>query len=170
MNMRRLRKSGLALLVGLTAATTLVAGMPHFFCRCPNGREKLCFAASGNQCCCGGSCCPSKGGEKACQCGSPGATGCCCSQPKNQASGTSSGDRVEVTSGCCLRTLVKPDIKSLPGAKAAASDPGDSQAPFALEPATDYAPPMPEAIRAPWHALRVSPPTDLVIVLQRLTI
>ena len=45
--------------IGLTALMTLVTGLPHFRCQCPNGSVKpFCFGygCSASACCCGGAC------------------------------------------------------------------------------------------------------------------
>src|SRR6516165_5475830 len=58
--MAYLRRTALVTLVWLTAASTLLAGLPHFDCLCPNGqRGSFCLgtATGANWCCCGGSCC-----------------------------------------------------------------------------------------------------------------
>jgi hypothetical protein len=50
-------------LVWLTAAATLVAGLPQRECVCPDGQVKsicLVLPTSPSSCCCHGSCCPGK--------------------------------------------------------------------------------------------------------------
>src|SRR5438552_17897173 len=54
--------------VWLTAIMTLVAGLPHWQCLCPNGNTKsacLEITSSAQACCCNGGCCGK-------QCGSAG--------------------------------------------------------------------------------------------------
>ena len=58
--MRTIGRTALTGLVWLTAAMTLVAGLPHFDCRCPSGQVKpFCLATASKKtgCCCGGACC-----------------------------------------------------------------------------------------------------------------
>src|SRR5262245_26246874 len=60
-----LRRLTLVALIWLTAASTLLAGLPHFECLCPNGqRGSYCLGTATNKtgCCCGGSCCLTKQG------------------------------------------------------------------------------------------------------------
>ncbi len=165
------------MLVGLTAVSTLIAGLPHGVCRCPNGQIKLfCFSSPSQtaKCCCNGSCCGSEDGtEKTCQSGSSGAKaegGCCCSQHGDDDTGAAAGARVTVQGNCCTKTFVLPEMQSLPQSKAALSDGVDVVKFATLEIAICHALPAPEAHKTPWEAFRVPPPTDLLTVLQHLTI
>jgi len=67
--MARFRKIFLACPVSLTAAMTLVAGLPRLECRCPDGHVKpvcLSLFIGSSGCCCGGSCCVARGESGCC--------------------------------------------------------------------------------------------------------
>src|SRR5215475_7170923 len=57
--MKIVRKTALVGQVWLTAAMTLIAGVPHFSCRCPDGHVKpFCLGlAPGGRACCDRPCC-----------------------------------------------------------------------------------------------------------------
>src|SRR6266567_3096934 len=122
--MRCVRKTAMALLVGLTVFSTLAAGTPHFQCHCPNGRLKPICVSSPTRiggCCCGGDCCGSdkaaatttSNAEKHC---------CCCASqdinPKKASERT--GPALRAT--CCSKTLVLPAAQALPDPKIASPD------------------------------------------------
>src|SRR5438552_3421011 len=74
--------------VWLAALMLPVAGLPHFYCLCPDGHVKpFCLSSPSEEsgCCCGGSCCGSVPAEgldcKAAPSANPGEkTQCCCCQ------------------------------------------------------------------------------------------
>lgn len=61
--MKTIKKTFLTFCILLTASMTVVAGMPHFLCVCPDGSIKpFCSGPttspnSSATCCCGGTCC-----------------------------------------------------------------------------------------------------------------
>jgi hypothetical protein len=64
-------------LTWLTILLTPLTGMPHFVCRCPNGRVKpycLGLASKASGCCCGCACCRRASEGKCCCCHTGGAS------------------------------------------------------------------------------------------------
>jgi hypothetical protein len=111
--MRWLRRASLTLLVWLTAAMTLVAGTPHFTCRCPNGRVKpFCFGTAFQKsgCCCNGECCCTKAATD-CPCGKtsdpdaqPVISSCCCAKGAPEPQGATAsccGQQDDSAASCC---------------------------------------------------------------------
>src|SRR5436190_17008074 len=106
------RKMGVTFLVGLTALSTLIAGAPHFVCRCPDGQVKLfCVSApsAATGCCCGNACCRSAGRDvengsanrpKCCETGKS----CCAAQTKGPENGRTIRN-LSVQHNGCTRTL-----------------------------------------------------------------
>lgn len=90
------RKTTLAGLTWLTAAMTLVAGLPHFVCRCPDGTLKpFCLGWDINL---PGGCCPhSQQAEPVRQ--KADEPSCCCCQAKKE-----NGRQCDVQSVGCRRT------------------------------------------------------------------
>jgi hypothetical protein len=193
--MAYLRRTALVTLVWLTAASTLLAGLPHFDCVCPNGRRKpVCFNVTDKNtgCCCGGSCCApdGKAGEGAVQGEERG--GCCCrgdqdARPnglrparnetgggprhEGQAAKRKTDDALQLDRTRCARTLAHPDdmapALNKTGAKGSAA-----LEPFALPTAHSTPAPAPAAVpsRDSWLPSHAPPPTDLVITLQHFVI
>jgi hypothetical protein len=102
--------------VWLTAIMTLVAGTPHFVCRCPNGNVKpFCFAflSGKNGGCCDGSCCSASQvdeGKGFAALASFSATGikkscCCCKTHQEKASDPSRTD-ANLGNARCQKVLV----------------------------------------------------------------
>src|SRR5262245_55188664 len=84
--MKRVSRIALVGLGWLTALMTLVAGIPHFRCQCPDGGVKpFCLAFGSTHpsgCCCGGACCSAQGQECCCRArpaslGEPDEPSCC---------------------------------------------------------------------------------------------
>jgi hypothetical protein len=176
--MRHVRKIGPALLVGLTAISTLFAGMPHFVCRCPNGQVKpFCLSSpSTTGCCCGSACCGLAGaGSESCCCRSSGVNaerGCCCCGDRgaNDASEPSNDPGFSAQRNCCTRTLVTPEAQSLPESKATPTSSVDHLASPTFEMGVFHSlTPLTRASTI-WLADRGPPPADLVTVLRRLII
>src|SRR5438132_246346 len=104
--------------IWLTALATLVAGIPHFACRCPDGHVKpICigtlFATSG--CCCGGTCCSSSERGACCR-RAPGRMAAeqlhaksCCQHQVRQTNGEPAKQR-EVGPRGCTRTVAPAEV------------------------------------------------------------
>jgi len=102
----------------------LVAGVPHFDCRCPNGHVKpYCLALRSGKtgCCCDGSCCPtsSRDGEKAVSAHtSPSATTakktCCCCKDHREGTGSESRTGTGFEKAGCQKTLAEAAV-AVPG-------------------------------------------------------
>src|SRR5947209_9321824 len=87
--MVRARSTASVGLVWLTAAMTVVAGTPHFACRCPDGHVKpfcLGLASKTTGCCCGSACCSGSRGGKCC-CGTRGTTADFCGRVRTSRPG-----------------------------------------------------------------------------------
>ena len=171
-------KKARAARVWLTALLTLIAGSPRVQCRCPDGRLKpFCLAflyrdAEGAGCCCGakgqaassGSCCQAPGApstpEADCPCCAH-----CCRQPAGEEPGAG-----RLGAPCCAKTLTpSSDLALTPSATGAEADATSTAALSSPEPCGS---PLPEerGLLA-WQAhLLAPPPTDLLALLQRLTI
>jgi hypothetical protein len=185
-SMRRVRRTVLTFLVWATATSTLVANTPHYVCRCPNGQVKVfCLGVVSKEsaCCCSGETRSSKStSASCCQSGSPsnskGKKPCCGGQATERGNGLTaqqertanpSDGRPAVSRTCCQRIVAQPDGQPvvLPEAK---DDKG-----FQLSIAAP-ALPAPEpgilslAVAKTVLQWCVPPPTDLVTILQRLTI
>lgn len=106
--------------VWLTAVMTLIGGLPHFDCRCPDGHLKqfcLAVAAKRTGCCCGGGCC---GGQGNGCCGvkpnagpkRPAVPSCC----EHQSSETTARSPVGVDGQApgCVRTVAQTDLATAP--------------------------------------------------------
>jgi hypothetical protein len=170
--MRRLRKTSLAALVWLTAAMTLVAGTPHFTCRCPSGRVKpFCLGSALKQsgCCCNGECC----------CASAAAGGCgntsasdakpveasgCCGRHDGPAPKVPAQAGGSFTASCCTKTLVRPGVSTSQHPEKPVLNSAALAVLLALQPPVSWAAPAEPCFFRPEH--QRPPPTDLVIALQ----
>src|SRR4051794_16517190 len=164
--------------VWLTAVMTLVAGLPHFDCRCPNGQVKrFCLgrASPPSGCCCGGACCSSASGGRCC-CRSGGAASArqaekrsCCGRHTRLNDERPSAAGVKAQHTCCSKVLAQVQA-FVPSPAKPAVDP--DQAPAVLPPAADIVCTLvPRAhTRTPWHVHLLAPPTDLVTLLQHFLI
>lgn len=185
--MRRLRRAALGFVVWLTAVSTLLGNVPHFVCHCPDGTVKsFCFGSAPadstvkNQfkCCCGGACCSqTQVSEGCCRAVETPAASYCCQNSDNDSRNADPEDDSPPFKGpsfsrtSCQKTLAMPDDGALirPGAKANLNLPSY----FAF-----LAISMPGAVLSlcparsnqDWRVSCLPPPTDLVTVLQRLTI
>ena len=151
-------------LVWLTAATTLLAGSPHFACRCPDGHIKpfcLSFSRTSSACCCG------KGGTSS---GQERGHPCCGGSGRPVAGAFAPGSSLDRTD-CCHRTLMLPQVappvphKTTAVGNATANPAGllphaAARAAFATAPAS----------LALYQLYHLPPPTDLLAALQRLLI
>jgi hypothetical protein len=173
-----LRRAAFAGLAWLTAVMTLVAGMPHFECRCPNGHVKpFCLGLDSNKsgCCCGCACCSASPKGRCC-CKGRGASpskrkekSCCHTQHRNNlASRPGPAGSPAAQSSRCVKTVAVADQFTLVNHEI----PKDSQvqvagfaSPFILASCqTSGAPKDLSQAHSP------APPPDLVTVLQRLVI
>lgn len=161
--------------VCLTAVTTLIAGLPHYDCICPNGDHKpFCLSrpVQRNGCCCGGACCSSSPGGKCCCQGSDWGVntkkGCCQDkQPslKEPRSGSAVG------SLCCQKTFAQSEFVAVTSAKPAAGQAfADSLSLPLPQPALVSCGPMAGRCQFSWHNYGLPPPPDLVITLQHFVI
>jgi hypothetical protein len=182
------RRTALVALVWLTAASTLLAGLPHFECVCPSSsRDSSCLGvvAKSGGCCCGGSCCAA---------GKPQPEKpSCCAQP--QAAHGQKPPAPAKESGKPRRARVTPAEKANPHS-AQLHQPDCAKAPVQPETLTfapanpsqakltalDLSVPLPVsagpvvilAALAPgevrWQVHSLPPPTDRIIVLQHFLI
>jgi hypothetical protein len=165
----------------LTAIMMLVAGTPHFHCRCPNGRIKpfcLALLTGKTGCCCDGSCCSAFPGDDAkglATHASPSATvakkTCCCGKAHQDNTRDESRTAPRLGKAGCQKTLAE--------AAAAVSEPSVKVS--VLDLTAHLLVPAPEPMMehdgfGPWdylsayHYHRIPPPTDLVTVLQHFLI
>jgi hypothetical protein len=195
-----LRRLTLLALVWLTAASTLLAGVPHFDCLCPDGQHSsFCLVAVSSQtgCCCGGACCATGQGDCSTKAldskkdDQPRAPTCC---QHNDEGERSLPTRKDTKSGPSQATALSAKAKANPHAiylKSTGCAKTLSQAEvFVSAPSQASAPPLttpdlsvplpaglwtellPGALRAPllWLPHALPPPTDLVIALQHFLI
>jgi hypothetical protein len=184
--MRWLRRTSLSVLVWLAAAMTVLAGVPHCSCRCPDGRVKpFCFGSTAKKggCCCDGECCCAKAGTACCCkksasepqgatalcCGQQGeAAGSCCGHHDQPAPNIPAKDEPALTGSCCTRTLAQPEVFTFLSPKRFVVKDVTLQALHVVQhvPLWD-APTEPRAFRQEHQR---PPPTDLLTTLQRLLI
>lgn len=155
-----------AALVWLTTLMTLVAGLPHFDCRCPSGQVKpFCPGQTSTACCCGGSCCsptqpppPQDAPDGLCpRCGH---------HPDTR--GDAVGTEGAVGSACCLMTLAEAPVLAAGEARAAAEREPDAEP---LAPPSHGGFPAAHDVQASaWQPGTSPPPIDLVILLRHLVI
>jgi hypothetical protein len=115
--MNLLAKIGWVAQVWMTAAMTLVAGIPRFDCRCTEGQVKpfsLALVSSGSQCCCGRCGASSGSGERPCCMAASLAkrtmAASCCEASRVVPPSQSSQGSIQITqSACCLKTLAQPE-------------------------------------------------------------
>jgi hypothetical protein len=146
----------------LAAFLTLLSGIPHLDCLCPNGHIKLfCLssASGSSSCCCRGSCCQAGAGEKK-------PAGCCCCHGRHARGHTTPVSRVSTPP--CRKTLSPSETATLPVRAATSSH--DAPAPAAAAPVVALAPTAVPGCLLSWQGYHQPPPTDLVISLRRLTI
>ncbi len=177
--MGRFRQTALVAQVWVTAVMTLVAGLPHFDCRCPDGRVKpfcLSFAFETSGCCCSGTCCspteesanrsgygttPARQAKKA-----P-----CCSRHRGpETSELPSANGCRAGGSGCVRTLTQPqDVACAPSQ---ATGRADVAALVAVPASVSFVHALPAAAhnQPSWETHSLAPPVDLVTVLQHLLI
>jgi hypothetical protein len=171
--MRWLRRTCLFALVWLAAAMTVVAGVPHFTCRCPDGRVKpVCLGATTAKkggCCCGGACCGKKAKAACCKkSDSDAQTAGCCGHHDGPAPNTPAKPQPALTGSCCTRTLVQPQVSTPLHPEKRVLEDVALGAFLAHQPTPVWdAPTEPCGFR---HAHQRPPPTDLLTALHRLLI
>ena len=155
-----------------TMLMTLVAGLPYFACRCPDGHVKsfcLGTVSATSGCCCGGICCSSLKPFPCCSHAQSLQTRSCCENRDPQVN--SPGKQPKVGPRGCTRTLAASElVLTLPDGKPTlAKD---------LTPAAGLAAQFISAVCLPtvaddhpcWQSHQVAPPIDLVITLQRFLV
>lgn len=158
--------------IGLTALMTLVTGLPHFRCQCPNGSIKpFCFGygCSGSACCCGGACPSSPAEVRHGRAPAPARgrrAACCLAYATNPADGGRSGGAPHAQNRGCIKSFAQQQnlLPSRPGA--ADHDDGAAVAVLIFR----HPAPSPALARIDRVHLAVPPPPDLVILHQRFVI
>jgi hypothetical protein len=191
--MKRLRKTCLTVLVWLTAASTLVAGTPHFVCACgdePSTKRASPSAEESQVCCCCKGC--STEGKVDSDSGSGHSSEArCCVQNKGQqsqgklANGSPTdhsnskatkelGSRLppdfKADHGGCQKKLAQTKALSLTGYQKKATEELAFPVPLLLKIAVDDSCPPLGSGQSSWAGSRFPPPADLVTLLQRFTI
>jgi hypothetical protein len=183
------RRTALVALVWLTAASTLLAGVPHFECVCPSGRRGsscLGVIAKSGGCCCGGSCCSAGGkgpqAEGQSCCGKPRAAHGEKPRPPAKESGNPRGARVtpagkanpdsaQLHRPTCAKAPVQPEALTFAPASPSHAELSalDLSVPLPVSPGPEVpSAPAPGEVR--WLTYCLPPPTDRVIVLQHFLI
>lgn len=178
--MRTIGRTALTGLVWLTAAMTLVAGLPHFDCRCPSGQVKpFCLATASKKtgCCCGGACCAGASGGGYC-CNSPGSSPerhghkpPCCAQEKAPPGGNQPFDGPHLDHcGGCVKTLAASPVLTADTHRKPLADDRSAGTAMSVCAVVTCCP----ACGVQEHLSRLdrppAPPPDLVTLLQRLVI
>lgn len=167
-----LRRLAWAGFLWLTAISTVVAGMPHFVCHCPNGKTHKLLAFS--TCKMGGCCCAASVGREKDMSARPAPQSqpkkrSCCSDTEERAAKTETGGE---SARCpnCLQSVEQADAQALPVTEDVPGD-ADSVMTLAWHEAT-FASFLvsAETTASRWEPYRIPPPLDLITVLQRLTI
>jgi hypothetical protein len=153
-----------AWLIWSTAVATLIAGVPHLECLCPNGRQKpfcLSIVSSRTGCYCGGSCCASAAAEKP------------CCRSGRQPSADSNILGIQVSRDCCQKTLAQDQIVGVTPTTKRAQQSADcrlqiADLPGTLQPLIGKR--QPRLCLSLRQEFDLSPPEDLVIALQHFLI
>jgi hypothetical protein len=141
--------------IWLTALMTLVAGMPHFACRCPDGQVKsFCMGtpSAKSGCCCRGTCCSSLDG------------GTCCCGAQSRIAGPVVGH------SNCTKTLAPSVLLTVGHGKTTIANPLTVGALLPAQAVSVLSLTTMVDARSAWQAHQIAPPTDLITVLQRLVI
>ncbi len=163
----------------LTAVMTLVAAVPHFDCRCPDGRVKpfcLGIARDASGCCCGGTCCSSnKGGTCCCASHKQASSGetrvtSCCNHHQDRKTSRSPDYRQVVSHSGCTKTLAQPQVVTISHGKAAFAKAVTFEAFLSPQPAPLLSLPTTGYGYPGWEEHLLPPPTDLLTMLCRLII
>lgn len=170
--MRAFRKTVLTGVVWFSASMMLVAGTPHFECRCPNGQFKLfclgcaCMKGSVNA---GGTCGARSPGESTSRSTAPKCCSLCCGHNSQRHSSSSSCGHQATRAGCIRAMAQLANFTITPDTKAPSPDLGFG---ISSVPATVVATISPNDA-GDHHSLRcpgLAPPRDLVMVLQHFLI
>jgi hypothetical protein len=166
--MTRLRKLSLTMLVWATATSTLLAGVPHSVCRCPDGTVSQCCAGtpSKESPCCKSTTTSPRPGKKSC-CNHKIITNTVqAAAPANAK--TAKGPTVDRTG--CQRILASVIDQGLvrPETEMVKNPPTH----VALAPQSALGQAQPGAVgdERAWRTYHLLPPTDLPTFLKRLTI
>lgn len=171
--MQRFRRLATIALVWATASSTLLASTPYYVCRCPDGTIKFHFVGtvSPDSSCCSTNCCAVGAKEKP----------CCQAAKKKQAAKPTDGIRTKDTQTFnkdggpaigqipCQKTLVQPDERAVCRMEIRS----DSEAQVVILPveiAAHFDLIGADAESTVWRIDKTPPPTDLITVLQRLTV
>lgn len=158
--------------VWLTALMTLVTGLPHFVCICPDGHRKpfcLGFCSPTTGCCCASECCARSEAPS-----SPNADTmetCCSCHHKARSSNTKQVPHAQLASQGCRKTIVQADFAIVTTGWRTAVDPSALVFPVpALDSVVKGPCPFDLDGRFAWRSCRIPPPTDLVVTLKHLLI
>ena len=165
-----------------TSTSTLIAGTPHFDCRCPDGSiKRFCFSSASGEssCCCSSGCSKANNDGKSCcrkqpsVSQSPAKPACCCKQSKSTpfpiASNSNPENGPAVRSTCCQKTLATLEVQS--SVRVTATVDESCVAHFSAFPAPEIQYVSTAApSRTIWQVHWQPPPTDLVTTLHRLVI
>jgi hypothetical protein len=165
-----------AVLGWIMTAATLIAGLPHFRCQCPNGSIKpVCFGLFGSSCgcCCGDVC---SGGPQGRRCNAKatparnGRTACCCEHSADRPAPQDSGGPSRLEGEGCQKTLTQPQplARSVPAK--IVQDRGLAHAAFLNTPALTSLDSAQTGTGMAGLRLSAPPPPDLVIILQHFVI
>ncbi len=165
----------------LTAIMTLVAGLPHFQCQCPNGSIKpFCFGifCSSSGCCCGDVCSgagrggvtpPLRGNVRAVP-GRKGRPACCCPRPVSRSTPQHSDGPPRVENRGCRKSLAQQQQLAPSSATKIVHDRGAVDTALLTPPARTPLDSARTGTDVGGLHLTAPPPPDLVIVLQRFLI
>ena len=174
--MRWVRKIAMIALVWATASSMLFAATPYYVCGCPDATIKMNGAnsVSTQSSYCSSSCCASEAKEKPCCRASKkkrAAKSSCCTLGADSLRSTTNLDgSPTIGQTHCQKTLIQPEqrsfcrleVKPLEGANEAVvalACVADMNSSIATNAETTF-----------WRMALIPPPSDLVTVLQRLTI
>jgi hypothetical protein len=184
--MRQIRSIAAILIVWTTAISTLLAGTPHFVCRCPDGSIKhFCFGSTDgpkSSCCTGDSCCPknaSNGTREEPSAPKPRKKVPCCRQENSspqkstpvtgRSSVTKASYGLTIHAAGCQKTLLQADDLSVVRTNATSDDGQNFTFDFPPVADTQNLIVSSTAIRA-IRQIHSPPLTDLVTMLHRFTI
>ncbi len=173
-----LTKIGWVAQVSMTAAMTLVAGIPRFDCRCTEGQVKpfsLALVSSGSPCCCGRCGATSAGGERPCCMAATlakraKAASCCEASRVTPASQSAPGSSQITQSACCLKTLAQPETATPVNTIRILGKALIPHAVFAHRTIMPFSFATSGAGQPVGSLHSLAPPTDLVTLLQHLLI
>lgn len=166
--MYRFGRIATILVVWTTTASMLVASVPHYICRCPNGNTHVQFFG-GEASCCSARCCGSAPKERACCRGKKSGKTVCNVAAKRSTAPRNLDGQLLIGATECQKSLVCSDHPTV--VRENVTSPVGDQ--FALSlPADRFDVAVADAHARP-HTLPIDivrPPTDLVSTFQRLTI